>query len=227
MMMPRLPRAALCGLFLVTACDDEPTVPRHEFVPEMVDSVASESFTENPVLPGGVTMQPPPAGSVAREVTYFRYGPGDKEAERAGRELQNPLKPANDDLSRGEALYRRFCTPCHGPTGAGDGPIVPRFPTPPALTATHAREMPDGRIYHVISRGQGLMPSHALQVMPMDRWRLVLHLRAMQGAAKAPATTTAAVTTTPPVAPPATAPVAAPPAAAASPAVPAPAGAKP
>ena len=32
----------------------------------------------------------------------------------------------------------------------------------------------------VYARGQGIMPSHAAQVLPEDRWRVVLHLRRLQ-----------------------------------------------
>ena len=32
-----------------------------------------------------------------------------------------------------------------------------------------------------ITRGQGIMPSHAAQVLPDDRWRVIHHLRQLQG----------------------------------------------
>ncbi len=67
-----------------------------------------------------------------------------------------------------------------------------RFPNPPALTAEHARSLPDGQIYHIITRGQGIMPSHAAQVLLPDRWKVVLYLRQLQGIS-VPAATTAAV----------------------------------
>ena len=52
-------------------------------------------------------------------------------------------------------------------------------------TAARAKGYPDGRIVHVISRGQGIMPAHAAQVLPEDRWRVVLYVRALQGAGSA------------------------------------------
>jgi mono/diheme cytochrome c family protein len=72
------------------------------------------------------------------------------------------------------------CAVCHGPGGQGDGPIIGRFPNPPSLLAARAKGLPDGRVVHVIARGQGIMPSHAAQVLPEDRWRVVLHLRRLQ-----------------------------------------------
>jgi hypothetical protein len=41
---------------------------------------------------------------------------------------------------------------------------------------------PDGRIFHVITRGQGLMASYAVQVLPEDRWAVILHVRTIQRA---------------------------------------------
>jgi hypothetical protein len=47
--------------------------------------------------------------------------------------------------------------------------------------AAHARGLAEGQIFHIITRGQGIMPSHAVQVLPEDRWRVVLYLSQMQG----------------------------------------------
>lgn len=174
---------AACA-WLLAGCDEDPTRPRREFVPEMVDSVAYDSFDQNPVTADGKTLMAPAPGSVPRELLPFHYGPGPEEAARAGRELVNPLAADKASLAAGERAYRSFCFPCHGRAGQGDGPVIPRFPAPPSLTAARARELPDGQLFHIISRGQGLMPSHAVQVPAEDRWRLVLFIRALQAEAK-------------------------------------------
>ncbi len=41
---------------------------------------------------------------------------------------------------------------------------------------------PDGGFFHVITRGQGLMASYAVQVLPEDRWAVILHVRTIQRA---------------------------------------------
>jgi len=150
-------------------------------LPGMYDPVAFEAYEPNPDFPDGQTLQTPPEGTVPVGWLPFPYGPGKEEAERAGRELVNPLRPTAANLARGARIFANTCYPCHGEKGEGDGPIVGRFPSPANLRADHAKEYPDGRIYHVISRGQGLMPSHALQVLPEDRWRVVLFVRQLQG----------------------------------------------
>ena len=57
------------------------------------------------------------------------------------------------------------------------------FPTPPSLVAPKARELPDGRIFHIATFGQGNMPSHAAQIEPEDRWKAVMWVRQLQAAA--------------------------------------------
>jgi mono/diheme cytochrome c family protein len=180
--MRRLLAAALA--LAPIGCSDDPSRPRIEFLPEMVDSVPYDSYAPNPVLRGGLTLQAPPHGTVARGAVPFRYGPSPEEAERAGRELANPVAPGPETTRRGEKVFQTFCSPCHGRGALGDGPVVPPFPTPPSLLAERARRMPDGRLYHVITRGQGLMPAHGAQVRPDDRWKVVHYLRALQGPAK-------------------------------------------
>ena len=182
---------AMMGLaVLAVACNGSSGQTNYEFIPEMVDSVPYDSFAPNSVTRDGKTLMTPPKGTIPRGFQPTDYGKGPEEAARAGRELTNPMEPTPANLARGDLLFKRFCTPCHGPGGLGDGPVIPRFPQPPSLVAAHAMAMPEGRIFHVISRGQSLMPSHASQIRPEDRWRIVLFVRSLQApaqkAAKAP-----------------------------------------
>lgn len=163
-----------------------PTDEKTWIIPNMVDSVPYDSFAQNPVFKDGKTQQAPPPGTVARGPLGFAYGPGPEEALRAGRELASPLSPTTENVKRGDLIFHTICFTCHGAAGEGDGPIIPRFPQPPSLTAARARGLPDGQIVHIISRGQNLMPSHAAQVPLEDRWRLVLYIRSLQSAKAAP-----------------------------------------
>jgi mono/diheme cytochrome c family protein len=85
-----------------------------------------------------------------------------------------------DTLARDEKVFMTFCSPCHGARGLGDGPIVPVFTQPPSLVAEHARSLPDGHIFYIITRGQKLMPSLAVQVQPEDRWNAIRFVRVLQ-----------------------------------------------
>jgi mono/diheme cytochrome c family protein len=184
-------RASLAlGLLLagsVGACDDDPGRPNFEYMPDMVGSLAYDSFDPNPNTPDGRTLMKPPAGTIPRGYQPLHFGPGPQEAARAARELTNPLPDNETVRARGEVAFQRWCAPCHGHEGLGDGLVARKFPRPPTLGAEHARGLPDGQIFHIITFGQGLMPSYAQQITPSDRWKLVRFVRRLQSGAPAAA----------------------------------------
>ncbi|HKZ31683.1 MAG TPA: cytochrome c [Vicinamibacteria bacterium] len=175
--------AAGLGLALLVGCRGSADRRNRVLFPDMFESLSYKAYDPNPVLARGQTLQLPPEGSVSMEQAAFPYGPGAEEALRAGRELRSPIEPTAAHLKRGRKVYETVCIVCHGPQGQGDGPIIGRFPNPPSLLADRARRLLDGQVFHIISRGQGIMPSHAAQVLPDDRWRAILYLRQLQGAA--------------------------------------------
>ncbi len=176
-------RAALLLMFCLPAAGcagGDPTETNLEFVPEMVDSIPYDSFAPNPVTRDGKTLIAPAKGTIPRGYTPFRYGESLEESARAGRELESPVPPTPENVARGQKVFRSFCVPCHGQGGLGDGPVIPRFPAPPSLLGKRAVGLPDGQLFHIITRGQGLMPPHASQISPDDRWKAIHHVRALQ-----------------------------------------------
>lgn len=176
---------ALVAASLV-ACSASGNHPAPQILPGMVESIPYDTFEPNPVLHGGRTLQAPPEGSIARGWQPLHYAAGREEALRAGAQLHNPLLPSTYNLARGELMYATFCAVCHGPQADGDGPVAAVFPGPPPLKTPSIRGMGDGQIFHIITFGGTLMPAHAVQILPVDRWRIVLHLRRLQGAGNAP-----------------------------------------
>jgi mono/diheme cytochrome c family protein len=181
---------ALCSASCTGWGTSDPTLPGRDFVKDMIDSVPYDAFAKNPVFADGKTLQSPAPGSLPRGFVPFDYGPGLQEAARAAAEIKSPLAGSPEYLARGDLVFHTVCYVCHGDQGRGDGPVVPRFPTPPSLVAEHARGLAEGQIFHVIARGQGLMPSHAAQVPPADRWKVIQYVRSLQAQA-APAPTPA------------------------------------
>jgi mono/diheme cytochrome c family protein len=178
--------AALAAVVGLAGCSAEGDRPGMTFLPEMVDSGVVHAYDRNPMRESVPSLFLPPAGTVPVERLPFGYGPGPEEARRAGVELRNPFVAGPESLARGKQVYDTVCTVCHGPKGEGDGPIIGRFPNPPSLLAPHAQELPDGQIVHVITRGQGIMPPHAAQVLLEDRWKAVLYVRQLQGVPAVP-----------------------------------------
>ena len=84
-------------------------------------------------------------------------------------------------LKRGQQRYGIFCAPCHGGLGDGNGMIVQRgYQRPASYHEARLRDMPDGYLFDVITRGFGQMPSYASQVPVDDRWAIVAYVRALQ-----------------------------------------------
>lgn len=180
----RVRTASLVAL-LVFACSAKGEQSMVLVMPEMAYSVPFDPYDPNPNTEHGQTLLTPPEGSLPVGATRFDYGATREETTRAGLEVKNPMSPSKQNLARGKAVYDVFCTVCHGPGGAGDGPIIGRFPNPPSLLGERARKLADGGIYHIITKGQGIMAPYAVQVRPDDRWHVVNYVRSLQAPAAA------------------------------------------
>ena len=174
----------LAGFALLLAACSDPGQTRWEYAPDMADSVAADPFDASPLLHEGRVMQRPPQGSIARGAFQFPYDASPEAGERAGRELLNPLKADRATLLRGEQVFRAICTSCHGPLGEGDGPVAAKFQPPPPFKDPRVKALPDGTLFHVITRGKGNMAAHAVQVLPEDRWKVIHHIRKLQESPK-------------------------------------------
>jgi mono/diheme cytochrome c family protein len=160
------------------------TRPNYESVVEgqMGHSPAYGAFTPNPNFADGLTLRVPPQGTIARGQQPLLYKATLEDALRAGQELRNPFSAKEEDRRlRGSVVFANFCQVCHGPFGLGDGPITQGgFPPPPSLLAERAIRMPEGQMLHVLTYGQGRMPSVAPQLSRDDRWCAILYVRQLQ-----------------------------------------------
>ncbi len=122
-------------------------------------------------------MRQPVRGTVARGEMPYNYS-GDPEG--AGRNLINPLLPDSNTIDIGKKKYNIYCSPCHGNFGEGDSRLRGKFPNPPSLHSEKSRDWTDGRIYHIITEGQNVMPAYTSQLEPEERWAVVHYIRALQ-----------------------------------------------
>lgn len=169
------------ALALVAGCGHRKGKPAFEYMPNMAYGPAIHAQNEDPMHPGLSAMRPPVPGTVPRGFTPYRYAP--EESLLAQQELTNPLPRTADVLGRGQRVYMNNCVVCHGPKGDGQGYIVPKFPMPPSITSARVAAFPDGRIYHIITTGQRLMPNYASQILPEDRWAVIHYVRVLARAA--------------------------------------------
>ncbi len=175
---------ALVASITVVACSADRDRPGIVVSPDMAFSVPYDPYDPSPITDNGATLRLPPEGTVPVDGVRFDYGPGREETARAGRELFNPYVADKPALARGKHVYETYCLVCHGAGGGGDGPIIGRFPPPPTFLPERARvrALPDGALFHIITRGQGIMASYAVQVRPNDRWLAIIYIRSLQGA---------------------------------------------
>ena len=157
--------------------------PGRTYMPDMAEPVSYDAYAPNPVTRNHQTLQQPVAGTIPRGFQPLHFQATADDAERAGRELADPLAATPENLARGERIYQTFCRVCHGDRGHADGPIIPKFPAPPDYGSDRLLAMRDGQIFHTVSVGTSLMPSYAGQIVPQDRWRAVLYVRRLQSAA--------------------------------------------
>lgn len=170
---------ALIAAFAVVGCGRDHKKPTFDYMPHMNDSFAVKAQHLGPF---GEGMRVPPAGTVGiNQPSVYAYA---NDPEGAGRNLRNPIGRTKANLLKGQKYFNTYCIVCHGPKGEGNGTIVPKFPQPPSLHSDKVRDWPDGRIFHVITEGQNLMPSYATQLTIDERWAVINYVRVLQRALK-------------------------------------------
>ena len=184
--------AVLFSAAVLVACSNEQD-PGLEYAPDMYHPIPLEPYKQvkdNKFNPGGMNMREPAKGTVARgKMGYNMYLSADT-AEAAGVELKNPLAVNEANLAEGKVLYARFCAPCHGEQGDGQGLVGQKFKGVPSYSAGRVATLPAGHIFHVITNGRGRMMPHGSQVNPEERWKIVMYVQQLQtGQAAAPAPT--------------------------------------
>ena len=85
-------------------------------------------------------------------------------------------------LETGRERFDIYCAACHGRDGDGNSEVALDMTErkPPSLLHPIVRAFPDGRIYQVIARGYGLMPSYASALSVEERWAVVAWVRVLE-----------------------------------------------
>lgn len=109
-------------------------------------------------------------------------GTVDDGAKLDADRLVNPVVADTMSLRRGQNAYGTYCTPCHGATGIGDGPVAKSLPIPPVdLTRADLQSgRTDGALYHTIRHGNVIMPGYAYALTPERAWDVVHYIRTLK-----------------------------------------------
>ena len=190
--------AAITMMF--ASCVNDPDSPGLEYMPDMYRSPAVEAYVDYGEDPYYVTeefaasQRNTPSAQLPVEGTIpfsgedkafnlpYPYPNTPEGYEAAGAELISPIASSEKNIAAGALLYGQMCTQCHGAEGKGDGAIsrnghiagIPDY-------STKLKDLPEGKMYHTLQYGKGLMGSHASQLSQKERWLIIEYIKTLQG----------------------------------------------
>jgi mono/diheme cytochrome c family protein len=177
-----------CVTISFTSCSKhDPNSPGVEFAPDMYRSPSLESNLFYVVKNAKGTFDTltsnrlPVEGTIPRGFMPYGYPNTLEGYEAAGLNLHNPLPKNDENLQRGEFLFVRYCAPCHGKSGEGDGIVGTKLPGPPPSYKTVLKTLPEGKMFHTLTYGKNLMGSHASQLSKEERWKVIMYVQKLQG----------------------------------------------
>lgn len=168
---------------LLTSCFRDYRKPGREYMPDMAHSTAYDASTLNPVFKDGVTNQKAPEGSIGRGKYVYPIPNTPEGYELAATAITNPFTFTAEEIKGdGKKLYNRNCAICHGEQGDGQGhlPSIDKFPPPPSYFGDALMSLPDGKRYHSVMYGKGMMGSYASQLDHRERWLVLSYVKSMQ-----------------------------------------------
>lgn len=177
---------------IAVACNNVPGSPGWEYMPDMYRSSSYETNSDNPNFKNKMTNQAPAPGTVSQGWTAnseysslkmpYPYKNDSLGYELAGQNIRNPLPATPQIIEQGKERYEKFCGHCHGASGMGDGAVVSagNFPPPPAYNSIQLKNLPEGKMFHSLQYGKGMMGSHASQLTVEERWKILRYVQTLQ-----------------------------------------------
>ena len=177
------------SLFMNSCSTHDPNSPGFEFMPDMYRSTSYESNSGNSLFSDSMTNRTPVPGTISYDQQVTSYHPypymnDDSGYVWAGRYLRDPFPATKEVLDHGKMLYSKFCVHCHGANGDGDGMVGSKLPGPPPAYSSMKDDgvfRAEGKFFHSLQYGKGLMGSHASQLTPDERWQIIRYVQTLQG----------------------------------------------
>jgi mono/diheme cytochrome c family protein len=192
-----------------SSCKTDANSPGVEYMPDMYRSPALEAYVDygNSKTLDWTELQKDAAGKVA--VMSRKPAPGSiaytgsdeaaqfampyplanttEDYERAALEIHSPMKSTKANIEAGMAVYAKMCVHCHGEAGQGDGAISKNghIKGIPSYSAKLAG-LEEGKMFHTITYGKGLMGQHASQLSKKQRWQVIEWVKCLQKGITAP-----------------------------------------
>ena len=199
-MQTQYPLLAISLMLMFASCTSDPNSPGIEYMPDMYRSPAVEAYVDYGEDPYYVTEEfastqrntmsarLPADGSIAYKgddkafALPYPYPNTPEGYEAAGINLLSPLVTSDENTAAGAIIFSQMCTQCHGEEGKGDGAIsrnghiagIPDY-------TTKLKDLSEGKMYHTLQYGKGLMGSHASQLSQKERWLVIEYIKVLQG----------------------------------------------
>lgn len=163
--------------------------PGIEYAPDMYYSKGYEPMTQysdtnkyrfNPYF---MSMREPVKGTVAmNQLDYpYAYDNTPEGYEAAGAGLNMKISLSEKDQLEGARLFGIYCSVCHGTMGGNDGSVSSKQaalkPSWANYQDKYIKELPIGKIYHVITYGKNNMGSYAYALTPKERWSVATYVK--------------------------------------------------
>lgn len=95
--------------------------------------------------------------------------PDDKKAEVC------PIKFTDEFVKKGEAVFQKNCTSCHGTPSKGN--FVKMVPEPGDPATDKFQKQTDGALYYKLTTGRGAMASFKAILTDEERWSAIAYFR--------------------------------------------------
>jgi mono/diheme cytochrome c family protein len=166
-------------LLLSSASCSEAGLPSPD-LERMINQERYQPYDASELFQDGRAMRSPPEDTVPQGIVL---DPAVAEGMINGVYVDRiPLPVTGALLARGQERFEITCAACHGIAGDGEAWVARKMELrkPPPLVGPKVRAYPEGRIYHVIQVGYGLMRPYVEDLDQEDRWAVVAYVRALQ-----------------------------------------------
>lgn len=116
---------------------------------------------------------------------YYYDGSDSARALATAAIKENPFKKITPtELAQGKELYDVFCGICHGDKGDGNGHLArdgsPYSAQPTSYLTDDMKSASEGRYYHAIMHGKGVMGHYKDKINYKERWLVIHYIRSLQ-----------------------------------------------
>lgn len=192
---------AVAAALTLAACTKDPNSPGYEYMPDMYRSSAVEAYVDYN-NPDSLSAKLPPEGTIpfcadpSKVIFNLPYAyPNTPEGyEAAGLNLKNPIPYSEGVVKEGETIYKKMCSHCHGEKGDGMGQIAinGKIEGIPSYSGA-LKTLPEGKMFHTITYGKGLMGPHKSLLNKEERWKVIFWVKALQNGGSYPVDSNATV----------------------------------